>query len=131
MAKLIAEHEAELEKKEEEIGEARKFAQEVNKKYKLTERDYCEAKKSVALTGAHIKEIEKEQKSWEKFLQTMDKQLSSKLFLRLLFKFVPSPFIYTFSFGLRSWDPCFRCESCQGCCETSGRESQGNRGHVP
>ena len=96
MAKLVAEHEAELEKKGEEIREAREFAQEVNRKYKLTKRDYDEAKKSVALTGAHMKEMEKEQESWEKFLQAMDKQLSSKLLLRLLLNLVPSPSTYTF-----------------------------------
>ena len=96
MVKLIAEHEAELEKKEEEICEAREFAQEVNKKYKLAERDYAAAKESVALTGAHADEMEKEQESWKKFLQAMDKQLSSKLLLRLLFNLVPSPSIYTF-----------------------------------
>ena len=96
MAKLVVKHEAELEKKEEEIREAREFSQEVNKKYKLAERDYDEAKKSVALTGAHAKEMEKEQKSWQKFLQAMDKQLSSKLLLRLLFNLVPSPSTYTF-----------------------------------
>ena len=126
MLKLVAEHEAELEKKEEKIREAREFAQEISRKYKLAERDYDEAKKSVALTGAHAKEMEEEQESWKKFLQAMDKQLSSKLLLRLLFTFVSSPSIYTFSFGLRSWDPCFRRESCQGCCETSRNKSQGN-----
>ena len=111
MAKLVVEHEAELEKKEENIREAREFAQEINRKYKLSERDYDEAKKSVALTGAHVKEMEEEQESWKKFLQATDKQLSSKLLLRLLFNLFSSPSIYTFSFGLRSWDPCFKRKS--------------------
>ena len=61
MAKLIAEHEANLEKKEEEIREAREFAQEVNKKYRLAERDYNAAKESAALNAAHADEMEKEQ----------------------------------------------------------------------
>ena len=78
MAKLVAEHEVELEKKEKEIQEAREFAQEVNKKYKIHERDYAEAKKSLALTGAHAKEMEEEQESWKKFLKKMDDELSGK-----------------------------------------------------
>ena len=96
MAKLVEEHEAKLEKKEEEIREARDFAQEIDKKYRLAERDYANAKKSVELTGAHAKEMEKEQKSWQKFLQAMDKQLSSKLLLRLLLNLVPSASTYAF-----------------------------------
>ena len=61
MVKLIAEHEDELEKAAGEVLEAKQFTQEVNKKYKIAERDYAAAKESVALTGAHAQAMEEEQ----------------------------------------------------------------------
>ena len=76
MAKLIADHEAELEKRAGEVLEAKYFAQEVDKKYKLAERDYRAAKESAALHAAHTADMEEEQESWIKFLERIDKQIS-------------------------------------------------------
>jgi hypothetical protein len=60
MAKLIADHEAELEKRAEEVLEAKKFAQEVQRKHQLAERDYEAAKESASLHAEHTKAMEEE-----------------------------------------------------------------------
>ena len=79
MAKLVEEHAAELEQKEDEIYKARQIAQEANRKYDSAEGNYNKMKKSLALTGEHVKQMEGEQESWRSFLKDMDQQLSRKL----------------------------------------------------
>ena len=84
MAKLMADHEAELEKNAGEVLEAEQFAQEVQKKHQLAQRDYDAAKQSVSLQAECVTAMEEEQESWIKFLQKLDDQISSEFIFRPL-----------------------------------------------
>ena len=84
MTRLMADHEAELEKNAGGVLEAKQFAQEVQRKHQLAERDYEAAKKSASLHAEHTKAMEEEQESWIKFLQELDDQISSEFLLRPL-----------------------------------------------
>ena len=76
--KLLAEHKAELEEKENQIYEARQFAQEADKKLRSTEGNHVKAKKILELTAARAQRMEAEADSWRKFLRDLDGQLSRK-----------------------------------------------------
>ena len=86
--RMLREHKAEVDKKEQLIFEARQAAQEAKRTLRLAERDHHEAKKSLELTGANVKEMVAQQESWTTFLRQLDGELSRKsFFLQLLLCF--------------------------------------------
>ena len=82
IVQLMKDHEEEREKRAEEVLEAKKHAQKVEKAHKLAKRDYEKAKESASLQAERMKAMEKEEKSWINFLKELDEQLSGKFFLR-------------------------------------------------
>ena len=79
--KLLEEHQLELDEKEQSIFEALQAAQEAKRTLRLAERDHLEAKKSLELTGANVKEMEAQQESWTNLLRLLDGELARKSIL--------------------------------------------------
>ena len=76
--RLLKEHQLELDEKKQSIFEDRQASQEAKRTLRLAERDHHEAKKSLELTGANVKEMVAQQESWTAFLRQLDGELSRK-----------------------------------------------------
>ena len=83
IAKMVKEHETELEESAAQVNDARIFAQKANRTLQFAERDHRRAKESYILQAGFLKEMEAQEKRCLKFLRAMDNQLSGKFFLRI------------------------------------------------
>ena len=83
LAKLIQDHEAELEEQAKQVQEARQIALSEKKAHLYAKREYSHAKTSCAMQAQRMKDMELNEERCIKLLRSMDKRLSGKLFVLL------------------------------------------------
>ena len=80
LAKLIHDHEAELEERARQVQEARDIALSEKKAHLYAKREYSRAKTSCAMQAERMKEMELNARRCVKLLRSMDKRLAGKFF---------------------------------------------------
>ena len=85
LAKLVHDHEAELEERAKQVQEARQIALTEKKAHLYAKREYSHAKTSCAVQAQRMKDMQLNEERCIKLLRSMDKRLSGKLLIFLRF----------------------------------------------